>query len=96
METCSAQLTYKQLKYCNHANTNLPLDNNWSGSDHKSAYYKTHQKDEAFNTQKYLLQINLVTLANHIKRGSNRTILEFKEVEDNTAARQRLHGTWLV
>ena len=62
-------------------------NNNWSGSDHKSAYYKTHQKDEAFDTQKYLLQMNLITLTNHVKRDSNRTILEFKEVEDNNLLR---------
>ena len=42
---------------------------------------------KAFNTQKYLLQINLITLANHVKRDSNRTILEFKEVEDNNLLR---------
>ena len=62
-------------------------NNNWSGSDQKSAYYKTHQKDEAFDTQKYLLQINLITLTNHVKRDSNHTILEFKEVEDNNLLR---------
>ena len=37
--------------------------------------------------QKYLLQINLITLANHVKRDSNSTILEFKEVEDNNFLR---------
>ena len=37
--------------------------------------------------QKYLLQINLITLTNHVKRDSNRTILEFKEVEDNNLLR---------
>ena len=45
------------------------------------------KKDEAFNTQKYLLIINLITLDNHVKRDSNRTILEFKEVEDNNLLR---------
>ena len=44
-------------------------------------------KMKAFNTQKYLLQINLITLANHVKRDSNSTILEFKEVEDNNLLR---------
>ena len=44
-------------------------------------------KMKAFNTQKYLLQINLITLANHVKRDSNSTILEFKEVEDNDLLR---------
>jgi hypothetical protein len=63
------------------------LTYNSSGSHHKSTYYKTHQKDEAFDTQKYLLQINLITLTNHVKRDSNRTILEFKEVEDNNLLR---------
>ena len=53
----------------------------------KSAYYKTHQKDEAFDTQKYLLRINLITLTNHVKRDSNRTILEFKDLEDNNLLR---------
>ena len=37
--------------------------------------------------KKYLLQINLITLANHVNRDSNRTILEFKEVEDNNLLR---------
>ena len=45
------------------------------------------KKDEAFNTQKYLLQINLITLTNHVKRDSNHTILKFKEVEDNNLLR---------
>ena len=31
--------------------------------------------------------MNLITLANHVKRDSNRTILEFKEVEDNNLLR---------
>ena len=44
-------------------------------------------KMKAFNTQKYLLQINLITLTNHVKRDSNHTILEFKEVEDNNLLR---------
>ena len=44
-------------------------------------------KMKAFNKQKYLLQINLITLANHVKRDSNSTILEFKEVEDNNFLR---------
>ena len=44
-------------------------------------------KMKAFNTQKYLLQINLITLASHVKRDSNSTILEFKEVEDNNLLR---------
>ena len=40
-------------------------------STRKSTYYK----------------INLITLTNHVKRDSNRTILEFKEVEDNNLLR---------